>query len=87
MTTFNTGINCPNSCSNNGNCLNEQCNCKQGFFGNDCSMRVVCKDNCNNQGVCHTDQTCLCYNGFTGETCDKVINCPSNCTDATRGTC
>jgi len=32
---------CPNACSGNGNCLNGNCICNPGFYGDDCSKRVT----------------------------------------------
>ncbi|EGR29163.1 leishmanolysin family protein, putative [Ichthyophthirius multifiliis] len=29
---------CPNYCNANGYCLNGQCYCAKGFYGNDCSL-------------------------------------------------
>ena len=84
---FDTGVPCPNSCSNSGTCENDRCKCKHGYFENDCSIGITCKDDCNNHGICQLTAKCLCYPGFTGEFCSIQVQCPQNCTSPTNGIC
>ena len=74
---------CSKNCTNveQGECDNktEKCVCHKGFTGVDCSLMlsendkgeviIVCKDNCNNNGVCDVGK-CICSPGFSGETCN-----------------
>ncbi|EFA79025.1 hypothetical protein PPL_08494 [Heterostelium album PN500] len=66
-----TTLSCPMNCSGNGDCLVNQCVCKDGFQGLDCSISstFTCKDNCTNRGDC-IDQLCQCNSGYSGASCE-----------------
>ena len=47
---------------------------KDGYKGKDCS-ETICKDNCNNHGICK-DKKCQCIIGYQGSEC-QYITCPN----------
>ncbi|XP_046365235.2 uncharacterized protein LOC124141307 [Haliotis rufescens] len=51
---------CNNECNWNGRCIKNNCQCFQGFYGNDCSGDCGCQG----YGRCASDQTCLCADGW-----------------------
>lgn len=63
------------------------CHCNTGWQEVDCSVPVVCKQNCLTQGICLSSGQCQCYPGFSGSACQIYIPCPNNCTDAEHGRC
>ncbi|XP_075688268.1 tenascin-N [Rhinoderma darwinii] len=70
---------CPNSCANNGVCVNGICQCASGFTGPDCSEKECLLD-CGENGKC-VNGACQCNVGFTGATCreeDCIVNCGDN---------
>ena len=56
-TSSNNNNNCPNSCGNNGNCINGRCQCSNNYYGNKChkSMKLFStsyrEDNMRNKDV------------------------------------
>lgn len=57
-------------CSNNGECVDGDCVCDQGFFGVDCSMNVCDTLACIN-GMCDpVNLSCICEEGYEGRACD-----------------
>lgn len=78
---------CPNDCSALGSCnpSTGRCNCKAGYSGSDCSVKV-CAIPCYNGGSCGADGVCQCPGGFSGHGCLKK-SCPNGCTDAEHGVC
>ncbi|KAG9483044.1 hypothetical protein GDO78_009141, partial [Eleutherodactylus coqui] len=67
---------CPNSCANNGVCVNGVCQCASGFTGPDCSQKECLLD-CGENGKC-VNGACQCNVGFTGPTC-REVDCAVNC--------
>uniref|UniRef100_A0A6V1QSW3 EGF-like domain-containing protein n=1 Tax=Heterosigma akashiwo TaxID=2829 RepID=A0A6V1QSW3_HETAK len=37
--SFQAGLPCPSHCNRQGNCINRVCECYDGFYGGDCSLR------------------------------------------------
>jgi hypothetical protein len=85
--SYDTGIICPNDCSDHGSCTEAGCDCSDGYKGDDCGEQTQCKDDCSWHGTCADDYNCACYPGYTGAYCQGYVDCPSNCTSSTRGTC
>ncbi|CAD8058115.1 unnamed protein product [Paramecium primaurelia] len=83
---LNSNEQCP-PCRNGGVCRVGHCSCQQGWQGIDCTLKVLCRQNCLGQGTCLSNGYCRCYPGFTGSICQLQIPCPSNCTDAEHGEC
>ncbi|CAK69037.1 unnamed protein product (macronuclear) [Paramecium tetraurelia] len=77
---------CP-PCKNDGECRAGHCSCKQGWQGIDCTQKVLCKQNCLEQGICLSNGYCKCYPGYTGSVCQLNVPCPGNCTDEEHGIC
>ena len=50
-------------------------------------MKIKCKDDCNNKGVCNTSGKCGCNKGWFGVSCENKITCPNNCTSEKNGNC
>nr|CAD7408780.1 unnamed protein product [Timema poppensis] len=96
-----TGVHCEtelgsrlcenNPCQNNGTCLvslmgdRYECECVQGFSGNDCEINInECLSNpCQHGGTCVdgiNSYSCLCgRTGYTGRNCEININeCENN---------
>ena len=59
-----------------GDCIDGKCDCKNGFFGADCSEKA-CEMNCNYKGLCKNG-TCFCAKGWTGKACNIKL-CPNFC--------
>lgn len=62
--------NCPNNCSGNGRCFNNQCACASEWGGFDCS-KSLCPDDCWSRlgrGRCEGGQ-CICFEGYSGQSC------------------
>lgn len=80
--------NCPNNCSNNGECVKEgnnwSCKCNNNYNGIDCSS-IICPNNCSNQGTCdHKNGTCRCNDNYFGLSCE---NFSAKCDNKCKGTC
>lgn len=74
------GCNCPNDCSsilNRGLCLNQSCQCSDGWGGRDCSS-IRCPSNCGGNGQCLSDPKvgdyCKCNPGWVGPNCDIAFS-------------
>lgn len=67
---------CPDNCSDVGDCVNGTCYCPPGFAGDACDRRE-CEPPCWN-GRCGTDGMCDCYFGWRGSTCEER-ECPNGC--------
>ncbi len=77
-----TSALCPGTpeCSGRGTCYYQtspvQCDCNQGWTGNDCSIAVAqatCPGvpPCNNYGTCNNQTlACICSPGWTGNSCN-----------------
>uniref|UniRef100_A0A8C5N044 Tenascin-X n=1 Tax=Leptobrachium leishanense TaxID=445787 RepID=A0A8C5N044_9ANUR len=75
---------CPGGCGGDsrGECVDGQCQCKDGFMGDRCQLRT-CPEDCHDQGRC-MDGRCYCFEGYFGSDCGSK-GCPNNCHD--RGQC
>ncbi|KAN0026041.1 hypothetical protein ACTFIV_007021 [Dictyostelium citrinum] len=82
-----SGFECLNNCSNQGSCHNGICQCKNGYYGFDCSISnpqgsienpMYCPNGCSGNGVC-TQSGCICDYGFFGDGCQFTKNGKINC--------
>ena len=64
--SYRTG-GCEKNCSGNGVCVQNKCNCMNGYTGKSCQT-VICPNNCSNKGNC-VNNRCQCNQGFTGSDC------------------
>ena len=63
-------VTCDAPCGPNETCENGKCQCKKGYYGDDCSL--TCGDPpCNNKGVC-THGVCSCRDMFKGVHCEVM---------------
>ncbi|EGG17674.1 substrate adhesion molecule [Cavenderia fasciculata] len=59
-----------------------QCyDCKEGYFGANCSLAPTCKNGTVNDGV-GGDGSCQCYSGWTGDACDTPVSKRCSISDA-----
>ncbi|XP_051789084.1 tenascin-N isoform X7 [Erpetoichthys calabaricus] len=67
-------------CSNHGTFKREtcECDCDEGWEGEDCSTRS-CPNDCTDNGRCE-DGKCICYQGYAGVDCSELL-CPGDCSD------
>lgn len=80
-------IGCSDECSGHGRCAGGQCECIDGWSGDNCDI-AACPGNCNARGTCLMG-TCACNSMFFGEACEYV-RCPNDCSGNGRcdkGTC
>lgn len=72
-----TVMTCEKDCGGNHTCHNDQCVCKDGWTGSNCSI-VMCPRNCSankSQGVCDKAYgQCVCSANFGGEDCSVQLN-------------
>lgn len=84
-------MQCPNSCSGNGLCMNGRCVCSPGMRGVDCSLKIcakgwsgpecktrTCPNDCSAAGIC-MDGKCTCSVGMVGEDCSVPEACWPAC--------
>ena len=64
---------CPHNCSNNGRCINNHCNCNQGFTGIFCEQ-TQCPNMCGQFGQCTSSYVCQCTDGHFGYDCRLAVN-------------
>jgi len=77
---------CPNGCSGNGVCFNEECICFDGFFDSDCGSKLAnktceCKDRC--QGICLPS----CQQRHKAEMGEEVKDCALGCMETCQASC
>ncbi|CAD5122345.1 unnamed protein product [Dimorphilus gyrociliatus] len=72
---------CPEKCSNRGNCVGGKCVCIQSWSGESCEIGECGK--CVN-GNCSAG-FCECVPGFQGPTCETAAICEGNC--SSKGEC
>eukprot|EP00750_Incisomonas_marina_P008772 INCI15692.1.p1 GENE.INCI15692.1~~INCI15692.1.p1 ORF type:complete len:1996 (+),score=190.66 INCI15692.1:245-6232(+) len=86
---------CPNNCSvaaGQGMCTvverRQQCVCKAGFSGSDCSQYLACEGDgrCSDHGVCERGN-CRCDAGWAGITCAERANCAADHHCSGHGSC
>ena len=68
--------NCPNRCTNHGECTEAGCHCDIGWEGRACDVKA-CPEECSGNGVCSAGG-CECNGNFTGAACD-VPQCQDGC--------
>ena len=74
---MNVSLGCEGmDCGKRGICRNGVCMCKEGYFGEECEVKMKCKRDCLFRGVCLSNGKCRCYSGFEGEICELFIPCP-----------
>ncbi|KAJ2953641.1 hypothetical protein O0L34_g1253 [Tuta absoluta] len=59
--------NCPNNCTERGECMSNKCICWGKWIGPDCSVEQ-CPNGCSGNGQCKGDG-CACKKGYSGESC------------------
>jgi hypothetical protein len=60
-------------CFNNGTCVGpNQCECAEGWSGDDCSV-PVCSQTCHHNGNCTLPDTCTCEKGWDGYDCSIAV--------------
>jgi hypothetical protein len=58
-------------CLNEGNCLNGECYCPDGYSGVNCEIFNPCHNvTCQNNGTC-ADGKCNCPEGYVGDLCEE----------------
>jgi len=74
----------PTVCSNHGSCIGQdQCNCVDGFTGDNCNIPlcngVMANDTsvCSSHGECMTKDVCECQDGYQGQFCGSFFCVPS----------
>lgn len=77
---------CKNSvCLNGGTCIEGDCQCPDGYYGEHCESNVCDEVNCQNGGYCD-DGSCRCPAGYSGPRCEDYDPCHNvNCLNG--GTC
>ncbi|XP_071980915.1 tenascin-X-like isoform X3 [Engystomops pustulosus] len=72
------GDDCPGGCGGDdrGSCVDGQCQCRDGYMGDQCQLRT-CPEDCHDQGRC-VHGRCICFEGFSGASCAHKT-CPDNC--------
>lgn len=69
---------CPMNCSGHGNCIDNQCHCFLGRYGQWCQF-IECPNDCSGHGNCVRDNVsesynCECDKGFSGYMCNMSLN-------------
>ncbi|XP_072043066.1 uncharacterized protein [Amphiura filiformis] len=79
-------MGCPTQCSGKGRCVNDACECIQGWLGSDCS-EGLCGSTCIH-GKCEAG-LCMCDTGWEGPSCNLQATCfgVNSCTDLDHGQC
>ena len=74
-------LECKDSCSGRGECVNGHCICSCGYTGEACERVALasdaCPKDCFGGGDCIMGQ-CFCHPGREGALCEKVKACPGN---------
>ena len=77
-------LECKDSCSGRGECVNGHCICSCGYTGEACERVALasdaCPKDCFGGGDCIMGQ-CFCHPGREGALCEKVKACPGNAGD------
>ena len=88
LVVMNVSLGCEGvDCGGHGVCRNGVCMCQEGYFGEECEVRMKCRRNCLDRGICMSNGRCRCFAGFEGEICEMFIPCPSNCSGEEQGLC
>ena len=75
------GKSCDAECSGHGSCMDEICECDEGWWGEKCSTRGCpgVGTSCSYHGTCNSAlQECTCTPGWTGKDCNEP-DCPGGC--------
>ncbi|XP_026173390.1 N-acetylglucosamine-1-phosphodiester alpha-N-acetylglucosaminidase isoform X2 [Mastacembelus armatus] len=83
----------PSNCSGNGDCVDGQCRCRQGWRGAGCDSLVCQPPACGPHGVC-TASGCVCDAGWRGSSCSQECppgfygkGCNQTCACVNAGSC
>eukprot|EP00598_Pedospumella_elongata_P012679 CAMPEP_0185006192 /NCGR_PEP_ID=MMETSP1098-20130426/83933_1 /TAXON_ID=89044 /ORGANISM="Spumella elongata, Strain CCAP 955/1" /LENGTH=2045 /DNA_ID=CAMNT_0027534327 /DNA_START=353 /DNA_END=6490 /DNA_ORIENTATION=+ len=72
---------CTQICENGGRCVGpDQCQCKPGWTGVDCTTPVCSAVTCGANKVCVAPDTCACKPGYAGPNCDRAL-CMQHCSN------
>lgn len=72
------------SCTNNGFCTDNTCECFTGYTGPKCTKHT-CVASCSNRGTCVGPNECTCRSGWGGPHCSFLLVEPTYETDARPG--
>lgn len=67
---------CPHDCSSHGKCVNNECQCYAGYWGDYCQLKI-CPNYCHPNGKCDVSSKsagCICNEGYAGLHCDLSLN-------------
>ncbi|GAM18012.1 hypothetical protein SAMD00019534_011870 [Acytostelium subglobosum LB1] len=68
---------CASPCLQGAQCVNGNCQCPPGFWGDFCQFKD-CPNNCSNIGICISSGYCSCPEGFAGVDCSfKIVVLPT----------
>ena len=82
-----SSVDCPNGCSDQGECVAGKCKCHATYGGESCATRVCSVDgpgDCSGHGACKTipgsdTPLCVCTGSYHGVICSEMFCAPRDC--------